>query len=340
MPVNGRGSLRSGQQLAGFTGFTAVLFAVSMGLMTVGSPAVAQDEEMSPAELGDDYMPDYSRRGADACLRCHGDEDSAHLNAVFEGPHGVTGDPRTPFGEGGLQCEACHGPGGDHAGRIGFGEERTPMPAFGPNAIWSKDKQNAICTDCHVDQKHGFWEGGTHQRMDVGCADCHRSHVRRDPMTVATTQNDGCLSCHVETRAQVNRAYAHPIRHGELACSSCHQPHGAPNEAMLEQATVNQNCYECHAEVRGPHLWEHAPVPEDCTNCHKPHGSNNPSMLTRRAPLLCQQCHSRVGHAGIGRSVDDLPSGSPSVFLLSGSCTSCHTQVHGSNHPSGALLLR
>jgi DmsE family decaheme c-type cytochrome len=324
--------------------FGSVLVAALAALLVTVSPVVsAQDdeEEKTPWELGDDYMPDYSRRGADGCLRCHGgDEDSAHLNAIFEGPHGVQADGRAPFGEGQLQCEACHGPGGEHSGRVGFGEERVPMPAFGPNAIWSEDKQNQVCTSCHTDQQHGFWEGGTHQRAEVGCADCHESHVRRDPMTVATTQNDGCLACHVETRAQVNRAYAHPIRHGEMACASCHQPHGAPTEAMLSEATLNESCYECHAEVRGPHLWEHAPVTEDCTHCHVPHGSNNPSMLTRRAPLLCQQCHSRVGHAGIGRSGNDLPSEMPSSFLLSGSCLSCHSQVHGSNHPSGALLLR
>ena len=29
-----------------------------------------------------------------------------------------------------------------------------------------------------------------------------------------------------------------------------------------------------------------------------------------------------------------------SVFLLAGGCTNCHSQVHGSNHPSGAKLMR
>lgn len=320
-------------------GFLAAALTVLL-MMQSGLAAQEEDQDEAPewVKLGDDYMPEYSRRGADECMRCHGDEDSAHLNAVFEGPHGVMADERTPFG--GNQCEACHGPGGDHTGRIGFGEERPPMPAFGPNSPWSEERENQVCQDCHTEQKHGFWEGGTHQRQDVGCADCHDSHVRRDPMTVASTQSDTCVGCHVEQRAQLHQAYSHPIRQGEMACSDCHEPHGAPNEAMLSSPTVNQNCYECHAEKRGPFLWEHAPVAEDCTNCHKPHGSNNPAMLTRRAPLLCQQCHSRIGHAGIGRSPNDLPSGNASAFLLSGSCTSCHSQVHGSNHPSGSILNR
>jgi predicted CXXCH cytochrome family protein len=52
----------------------------------------------------------------------------------------------------------------------------------------------------------------------------------------------------------------------------------------LLEATVNDTCYQCHAEKRGPFLWEHAPVREDCTNCHSPHGSTQPSLLKARTP--------------------------------------------------------
>ncbi len=310
-----------------------VLLAGIMGLALLGS--------VVPAQEGDgegESLPDYTTGGADSCLKCHGGDEDAHVLAIFEGPHGVAGDQRTPFG--GNQCEACHGPGGDHAGRVGFGRERPPIPAFGENSLWSKERENGICQDCHSEQGHRFWEGGTHQRQDVACADCHTAHVRQDPVTVTSTQPDICLDCHARERAAVNRAYSHPIRHGEMACTDCHEPHGSPSEAMLSEPTVNQNCYGCHAEMRGPFLWEHAPVTEDCTLCHETHGSNNPALLTRRAPLLCQQCHSRLGHPSIGRTADDLSSDTRSAFQVSGSCMNCHSQVHGSNHPSGASLSR
>jgi DmsE family decaheme c-type cytochrome len=294
--------------------------------------AVADED----ANAGD---PEYTRQGADRCLICHSGEANAHLLAIFEGPHGVVADARSPFGSN--QCEACHGPGDDHAGRVRIGEQRPPMPAFGPNALWSKDRENETCMNCHREPDHRFWDGAAHQHNDVGCVDCHSSHQRRDPMTITDSQNHTCLSCHTEQRAAVNRAFAHPVRHGQMACADCHQPHGSASDAMLTSLTVNQNCYECHAETRGPFLWEHAPVAEDCTYCHEPHGSNNPAMLTRRAPILCQQCHSRFGHPGVGRTPDDLATGSsPSNFTLAGSCMNCHSQVHGSNHPSGAGLLR
>lgn len=300
------------------------------GLVVLDSVTAAQEET-------EDSMPAYTSEGADACLSCHGDEESAHLMAIFETPHGVRADRRTPFG--GSQCEACHGPGADHAGRVRFGQERPPIPAFGEHSPWSTSRENDTCLGCHRQQQHE-WDGGIHESRGLACTDCHSIHVRRDPVTLESSQPQVCLDCHVQQRIEVHRAYGHPIRFGEMSCTDCHEAHGGLNEAMLTSPTINQNCFECHAEMRGPFLWEHAPVTEDCTLCHQAHGSSNPALLTRRAPLLCQQCHSRLGHPSIGRTGNDLPSGAPSGFLLSGSCMNCHSQVHGSNHPSGAILNR
>ena len=35
-------------------------------------------------------------------------------------------------------------------------------------------------------------------------------------------------------------------------------------QAALKKDTVNDTCYTCHADQRGPFLWEHQPVSEDC----------------------------------------------------------------------------
>ena len=105
--------------------------------------------------------------------------------------------------------------------------------------------------------------------------------------------------------------------------------------------TVNETCTTCHAEYRGPFLWEHQPVTEDCTNCHDPHGSAQPSLLKMRTPFLCQHM-SRGRGASVHRSTrhKGLPGGMPSAYLLAGGCINCHSQVHGSNHPSGRALMR
>jgi DmsE family decaheme c-type cytochrome len=118
-------------------------------------------------------------------------------------------------------------------------------------------------------------------------------------------------------------------------------PHGTTSEKQLVRATLNETCYECHAEKRGPMLWEHAPVAEDCSNCHAPHGSTNPGMVKMRGPLLCQSCHSQQGHPSFAYGPSSLPgNASPATQLPLGNCMNCHSQVHGSNHPSGATLTR
>lgn len=284
-----------------------------------------------------DGVPSYSRRGADTCLSCHEDE---HAFAVFASAHGNPGNSRSPFGDGQLQCEACHGPGGNHAARVRRGHQRPPVIRFGAGSETPVEQQNGQCLGCHAIESGTGWHAGPHDAAEVACADCHTVHTGRDAVTATATQPEVCYNCHVLERAQSLRPFAHPLHEGKMACSSCHHPHDSSAEFALARDTVNDTCYQCHADKRGPFLWEHAPVAEDCTLCHVPHGSNQPAMLTMRPPLLCQTCHSEQGHPSIAEGPDGLAGGVPSRFLLGQSCLNCHTQIHGSNHPSGSKLLR
>ena len=197
-----------------------------------------------------------------------------------------------------------------------------------------------MCLQCHADQQRLSWRGSSHQMQGIVCVNCHVIHKAQDPMLAATQQVDVCLGCHVKQRAQFHKTSSHPIRYGQIKCSQCHNPHSSFGEKALLQETKNQLCYTCHAEKRGPFLWAHAPVMEDCTICHQPHGSIHPSLLIKRAPLLCQQCHSVAGHPSVAYSGSGLANATPSQFLLAKSCLNCHSQIHGSNHPSGIKLMR
>jgi len=137
-----------------------------------------------------------------------------------------------------------------------------------------------------------------------------------------------------------------PVLEGKMSCSDCHEPHGSITRPLLRGDSVNETCGGCHAEKRGPFLWEHAPVRENCANCHAPHGSNHERLLVSARPFLCQQCHiPPLGHAGQFYRADQtaaavLPGGTPSARVIGRSCQNCHSAVHGSNHPSGARLQR
>jgi DmsE family decaheme c-type cytochrome len=285
--------------------------------------------------------PQYSKKGADTCLGCHDDEGATYsAGAIFKSRHGHRADKRAPFGPGGLQCEACHGPGAAHA----RSKKASAIVTFKPDSKASLEERNRICLGCHENASRTAWHAGAHERASLACTDCHKLHQEKgDPVLAKSSEPQVCFGCHKQQRADFQKTSAHPLRQGLMACSDCHAAHGSASQAMLAKPTLNQTCYSCHAEKRGPLLWEHAPVAEDCSLCHSAHGSVRTALLNKSPPLLCQQCHSAAGHPSVPRTGAALPGGTAAgsaIFLVAGSCTNCHSQVHGSNHPSGAKLMR
>ena len=192
------------------------------------------------------------------------------------------------------------------------------------------------------------WEGSAHASGEVACSSCHEVHSKKDRARDKVTQSEVCFTCHKAQRAETMRSSTHPIKTGGVACSDCHNPHGSNGPKLLLKNTTNETCWSCHAEKRGPFLWEHPSASDDCMNCHSPHGSNQASLLKFRQPYLCSACHIAGGHSGTGiRSGNDLGSGvvpgaatTAASQMVGLSCTNCHTEVHGSNHPSGARFAR
>jgi DmsE family decaheme c-type cytochrome len=282
---------------------------------------------------------EYSKEGADTCLGCHDDESATYsASALFKTKHAHRGDKRTPFGAGGLQCEACHGPGAAHAKNKKAGSINT----FKADSKFTLEQRNEMCMTCHEGAARTGWHAGAHERANLACTDCHKIHQERDPVLTKASEPQVCLTCHKQQRADFQKTSSHPLRQGQMACSDCHAAHGSAAKAMLNKPTLNQTCYTCHTDKRGPVRWEHAPVAEDCSLCHNAHGSVRAALLTKTPPLLCQQCHSASGHPSVPYTAGGLPGGGAggSIFLVGGGCTNCHTQVHGSNHPAGAKLMR
>ena len=158
-----------------------LVIATAMLLYLTAGPAAGQD-------------PKYSREGADSCLSCH-EEDVVLV--LFKGAHANPTDPNGPFGHGQLQCEACHGPSGDHAGRVRRGQERpSPGAVFGSDSPTPVDTQNGLCMDCHTSDTGFGWHGSDHDINEIACTDCHTSHTAQDPVLVTSTQPEVCFDCH------------------------------------------------------------------------------------------------------------------------------------------------
>ena len=293
------------------------------------SLALADEEAEATAE--------YSK-GANQCMSCHREGRNPSAHEVFLTPMGISGAADSPFAEGSHDCETCHGPSSTHRKKPKGGDRLLPGITF--NSKTPVHKQNEICMACHEGDRGMHWTGSMHDEEEVACADCHVVHAAQDPVLNKLAQQERCFSCHPRTRSETFRASSHPLRFGEMTCTDCHNPHDSNNDSLLAQSTVNDTCYTCHAEKRGPYLWEHAPVSEDCTLCHNPHGSNHAALLKQRTPLLCQQCHSPGGHPATAYTTEVAENSFQQRFLLARSCGNCHSQVHGSNHPSGVTNLR
>jgi DmsE family decaheme c-type cytochrome len=154
------------------------------------------------------------------------------------------------------------------------------------------------------------------------------------------------------------RTSHHPVREGKMGCVSCHNPHEGNKPKMLKAESVNDLCFTCHTEKRGPYLFEHAPVREDCISCHDVHGSNHQRLLIQKAPMLCWNCHLDGGghysqtsdyrstEKGGVAVVPGAPATNTNTNVARGSrwtgrsCLNCHLTIHGSNSPSGAYFVR
>jgi DmsE family decaheme c-type cytochrome len=266
--------------------------------------------------------------GAEVCATCHEGYD----RSIAGSKHGFARDARTPAAAQG--CESCHGPGEAHAQDPTSVKPRQ-FPSMAAREV------NDTCTTCHNRTQHAMWAGSQHEARDVSCVSCHSVHRPKSDKAQLkqATVVQQCSSCHRDKVAKLDRSGHMPVREGKMTCTSCHNVHGSTNVRLLRVGmTVSESCTSCHQEKRGPFLFEHAGVSgESCATCHDPHGSSNDRMLVAKLPFLCQRCHNHTRHPS---TIYDNKVTQSSNRLFSRSCVTCHSQIHGSNHPSGATFLR
>ncbi len=293
------------------------------------------------------------------CAACH---EKAH-QSIFLTAHGAKNDAQ------GSMCQACHGDATEHL--------KDPAAAKPQGPLTSKTatpaEKTAVCLMCHSSNRHlAFWDVAAHAKNDVTCVDCHNIHNEATPLPVSpfTTsfrpnEADVCGKCHQQIRTATLKPSHHPIIENKIKCSDCHNPHGALTPGMLRAETVNQQCYSCHTEKRGPFMFAHPSVEENCLSCHNPHGSIYPRLLNEKVPNLCQDCHDVERHPGTiygGAAGFQCPQaattdpsntacfgkapGAPNTavntrFIARG-CLNCHNAIHGSNAPGdrGQHLIR
>jgi DmsE family decaheme c-type cytochrome len=267
-----------------------------------------------------------TRASSEDCAACH--EETVKRFAAT--PHGKAAAGKGPVAA--PDCESCHGPGTEHI--EGSGDTTKILQPLKGDA----EKADASCLSCHGNQaEQVHWQGSPHEGAGVRCATCHSQHgektQRHSSVAKTSRATETCLGCHTAHRKDLTQRSRHPLSEGKMDCTSCHNPHGTASEHLVRTDSVNDLCFSCHAEKRGPFLWEHSPVREDCLTCHTPHSSNHDKLLAARPVQICQSCHLQGRH----QTVAGTQSG---FWNVNRQCVNCHSQIHGSNHPSGPLFQR
>jgi len=277
----------------------------------------AQGAPAAPAAPATPTKPTYV--GSETCAACHEDKVPAKLL------HHKAIETNKRYNRVGQSCEACHGPGSEHAESADIIKILSFKSA--PAA-----RVNQACLTCHGNALRMTGRSmDPHSRNALSCISCHVIHKPAVEPLLVKAPAELCTGCHLEVKAEFARPFRHKLQEGMVTCVDCHNPHGTVrNTALRVHAGNEAGCLNCHGDKRGPFIFEHAPMDlQGCASCHEPHWSVNPRMLKRAdVKSLCLECHTLMPAARMG--------GPPPAFHDLSSpryqnCTVCHVKVHGSN---------
>ena len=272
------------------------------------APAAAASAPAQPARCGHPVQRE-GRRHLPVLPRPGSDTATFSTAAIFKTRHAHRGNQHAPFGAGGLQCEACHGPGAKHATK-GSNKKQT-INSFKPTSFLTVAERNAACLDCHQDSARNGWHASAHERSPLACTNCHKLHAERDAVLTKADQPEVCFNCHKKQRADFQKASTHPVRFGLMRLQRLPQParlaeHGDADQADAEPDLLHLPRREARAAAVGARAGGRRlhVVPLAATaRCAR-------ALLTKSPPLLCQQCHSQAGHPSVARTGAALPGGS------------------------------
>ena len=177
----------------------------------------------------------------------------------------------------GSMCQACHGDATEHL--------KDPTKAKPANLFehghGRPSRRRSASPATRAIGNLAFWESGKHALNDVDVRNCHSIHGKASSNPTDRTVHDdvppeqGGHLRHVPP--------AHPRGDLEAVASPDHRrqdqvlrlpqsarrDHAGDAEAADDQRPV----HSCHADKRGPYVFNHPPVEENCATCHNPHGS-------------------------------------------------------------------
>jgi hypothetical protein len=190
------------------------------------------------------------------CLQCH-------ASRLQPSPQSLNGFGPVPFLEGGISCETCHGPGGEHIRKFRSGPAADGDRIVNPGKL-SPERRDSICAQCHLTGVARIGSAGR-DRSSFVPGDRLSDHL--SVFVWSDTSAEMTVTSHFEKLAQSRCKTAAGDR---LWCGSCHDPHTLAPETQRRRF-FDSKCLACHTSDSCT-----APAPvraqegNSCTSCHMP----------------------------------------------------------------------
>jgi predicted CXXCH cytochrome family protein len=251
-----------------------------------------RDAFLQPA----DALPHFARWNGN-CVQCH---SVAGRPGESSEPDPTHGNPVSRFdtsaAELGIACEACHGPGAEHARHyespLARYLDRKPAKLIVNPERLPAETGSAVCGQCHSyfvpKDENLWWQSGFSKNFQAGkTLEGSRlvlDYARDRPDDALLSRSMDSVFWPDGTIRVGGREYNGLIKspcfergHGEqkLACTSCHSMHqSAPEDQLAQGMEGNGACTQCHErfEQNLQAHTHHGPESSgsQCFNCHMP----------------------------------------------------------------------
>ncbi|MHC4955346.1 MAG: HEAT repeat domain-containing protein [Planctomycetota bacterium] len=214
------------------------------------------------------------------CASCHASQTELHVDAA-------TGRVGARWHEASINCEACHGAGGDHTRAWDALSPDAPMADL---RRYSTRASNAVCARCH---------GGPPAAIDLSPADAqHHIGMLEDRVGFFP---DGAASGQVYQYDSFVRSPC--VSEGGLRCTDCHPAHVG---GVKKPAHADALCTNCHPGFANRAHTHHDPKQAGarCIECHMPrlldgvmahqrdHRIRSPLPESPHVADACTACHA------------------------------------------------
>jgi len=234
------------------------------------------------------------------CFRCHatGAQPPSTANPVFQdGRPGMAGS----FVEPGVQCEACHGPGSNHAPDPAARTEYVPLAAADCGKCHARGPDPTVIAAtsdgfiAHDQQYSELLASGGHKSF--ACTVCHDPHTS---VAYANGLRNRCTVCHTDKTLNFHegKIFVRGDYTEELACESCHMPFATKTGSVATSAIVGNVARVADTRT---HIFRITTVNGDYKTMLTADGTRVALDADGKAAVtldfICLRCHNDVGNA-------------------------------------------